>query len=324
MANGDWGTEVRFSRWAQLCFAVGALGVMGAGVLLSVTSWMAHDTDWAKYGPISAVVAMVIGLVFVTSGGYSVMQRSPKHAGSAYTPFIFGLGVLMCGVGGTGIVGVAGLIHARQLERPMASEQVVRELDSDEVKERENDAVMRESEEKRARFVLLAGAMAFVGSLFYIALALWRKQHSEKHREEFDVGKLISGAALRCGEAELFVLVFVLLTQVGASIEFDGWLPVMGLMLGMFVKSGERLVFNLATRIFDLAESVVPSVKATPEEDAEEKPESAAPHLHVDPLPDEEAAASTEEEETETHDEGTNGSTEPRPAERPLSVPPPS
>src|SRR5690606_11488770 len=68
----------------------------------------------------------------------------------------------------------------------------------------------------------------------------------------------VSGAALRSGEAMLFVLCFVLLTQVESSGELDGWLPVTGLLLGMFVKSGERFVFNLAQRVFEYAQTLVP------------------------------------------------------------------
>src|SRR5690606_3164566 len=162
----------------------------------------------------------------------------------------------MNGVGGTGVVGVAGLIHSQQLPRTEElAAQTSTTAEADEAEEARLKAVAL-AEQRRARFVLLAGVMAFIGSLFYIALALHRK--SKDTDEAFDAGALVSGAALRSGEAMLFVLCFVLLTQVESSGELDGWLPVTGLLLGMFVKSGERFVFNLAQRVFEYAQTLVP------------------------------------------------------------------
>lgn len=335
MADGEGSQRqtwfaAHFTVWARICFGLGGLGVLVAGVLLSATSWMTQNPWWTERAPVFAVAAMAGCFFFVTLGGFNLMQQAPRQNRSEYAPFIFGLGILMAGVGGTGVVGVAGLIHSRNLDRPAVSETTNdEEAAIDTAKLRENETALRESEERRARFVLLAGAMAFIGSLFYIALALWRKQHHGAHCEPFDVGKLVSGAALRSGEAMLFTLVFVLLTQVGGSTDFDGWLPVMGLMLGMFVKSGERLVFNLATRIFDLAESIVPSSNGKKGENAiDELDEHDHVHEETDERRDERvttASGANGAEETPAP-EGTNGSgkhiaeaeeEEPRPAVTP-------
>ncbi len=323
-AEGQTWFAAHITVWARICFGLGGLGVVAAGGLLSATSWMTRNPWWTERAPVFAVAAMATGLLFVTLGGFSVMQHAPRQNRSEYAPFIFGLGILMAAVGGTGVVGVAGLIHAQQLPRSeseRASPGEDESADGEAVKAAENAETLRAREERRARFVLLAGAMAFVGSLFYIALALWRKQHHDAHREAFDVGKLVSGAALRCGEAMLFTLVFVLLTQVGGTFDFDGWLPVMGLMLGMFVKSGERLVFNLATRVFDLAESVVPSVRRSGAATEPEADELDGP----DPTRERRDARS--EEPGDAVPAGTNGTGAPAPSppaeEEAAAAPPP-
>lgn len=324
-AEGETWFAAHITVWARICFGLGGLGVVAAGGLLSATSWMTRNPWWTERAPVFAVAAMAAGLIFVTLAGFSVMQHAPRQNRSEYAPFIFGLGILMAAVGGTGVVGVAGLIHAQQLPR-LESERTSASgddtADGAAIKAAENAESLRAREERRARFVLLAGAMAFVGSLFYIALALWRKQHHDVHREDFDVGKLVSGAALRCGEAMLFTLVFVLLTQVGGSFDFDGWLPVMGLMLGMFVKSGERLVFNLATRVFDLAETIVPSARRSG---------AASEELEADELdgpdPTRERRVDARSEESDSAPAGTNGTGAPEPSppaeEEAAAAPPP-
>ena len=241
----------------RVWLGAGTTALLGAGAVLSVASWQ-KSSAWVDLAPADAVAVLALGLLFLTVGGFRLMQRAPK-GGSAYAPFILGLGILMNGVGGMGVVGVAGLIHSQQLAREDDEVEIVAPpeggIATDPEKQARETAV-RTGEQRRARFVLLAGAMGFIGSIFYIALALYRKQHDKQ--EAFDVGKLVSGAALRSGESMLFVLCFVLLTQVQSSSQLDGWLPVTGLMLGMFVKSGERLVFNLAERIFDFAQTIIP------------------------------------------------------------------
>ncbi len=252
-AGKSW-FALNVSMGTRVWLGAGATALVGAGAVLSVASWQKWSW-WVDLAPAAAVVSMALGLLCLTVGGFRLMQRAPK-GGSAYAPFIFGLGVLMNGVGGMGVVGVAGLIHSQQLPRDESEITLVAGDTAADVDKEATETAIRIGEQRRARFVLLAGAMAFIGSIFYIALALYRKQHDKK--EAFDVGKLVSGGALRSGESMLFVLCFVLLTQVQSSTQLDGWLPVTGLMLGMFVKSGERLVFNLAERIFELAQTIIP------------------------------------------------------------------
>lgn len=282
----------------RVWLAAGSTGLLLAGTVLSVSSWQKWAW-WVDLAPAVATLLMAIGVVCFTVGGIRLMQRAPK-GGSAYAPFIFGLGILMNGVGGTGVVGVAGLIHSQQLTRgDEVAIAVAEPATGDATKDVEATSI-RVGEQRRARFVLLAGAMAFIGSIFYIALSLYRKEHEAK--EPFDVGKLVSGAALRSGEAMLFVLCFVLLTQVHTSSELDGWLPVAGLLLGMFVKSGERMVFNLAERIFDFAQAIIPG--------ARRKEPASARTREDDVLPLDEAASAGERA---AGDRRTNGSKPPPP-----------
>ncbi|MCZ7684113.1 MAG: hypothetical protein M5U28_37210 [Sandaracinaceae bacterium] len=107
-AEGQTWFAAHITVWARICFGLGGLGVVAAGGLLSATSWMTRNPWWTERAPVLAVAAMATGLLFVTLGGFSVMQRAPRQNRSEYAPFIFGLGILMAAVGGMGVVGVAG------------------------------------------------------------------------------------------------------------------------------------------------------------------------------------------------------------------------
>lgn len=104
--------------------------------------------------------------------------------------------------------------------------------------------------------------MAILGSLFFTANTLIAARNDEK--SDFSRTKFWSGLWFRMGESVLFVLVFFVL--LCSSIEnykaFINWMPALALFLGMFVKSGERVVFGIAERLFEMARGLLPA--ATP------------------------------------------------------------
>ena len=159
-------------------------------------------------------------------------------SGSLFAPYVYGFGVLMLVVGAGGIVGIAGLVNAGELA-PLGEAQGVG------------------TSIERARLVVLSGALGFIGAVFYVAYSLWRKLRADRSGDAFDWGRLHAGVALRTGEAVLFVLVLVLLA-FAQDASLEAWLPITSLMLGMFVKSGERIVFGIAQRVLAAAEGFVP------------------------------------------------------------------
>lgn len=77
--------------------------------------------------------------------------------------------------------------------------------------------------------------------------------------EPFDAHSFWSGAFFRIGEAVLFTFAFFWLIWTSAGSEFLVWLPVLALFVGMFVKTGETIVFRLGLRILSAAEALLPA-----------------------------------------------------------------
>jgi peptidoglycan/LPS O-acetylase OafA/YrhL len=108
--------------------------------------------------------------------------------------------------------------------------------------------------------VLTAGGMSLVGVAFYIAQSVRERVAAA----DFHRGKFWSGMFFRIGEAVIFTLVFVLICAYQVAQEQEPVfahqsLPVLGLFVGMFVKSGETVVFGLAVAVFELAKRIVPA-----------------------------------------------------------------
>ena len=122
----------------------------------------------------------------------------------------------------------------------------------------------------------IAVGMSVLGALFFVANALRTKRADF---EEFSTPMFWSGLWYRLGEAVLFTIVFFLVLRRFAGPSGMYWLPVVALLLGMFVTSGERLVFGLAKRVFAAMETLVPISASDMDELEEKKP--AAPTQFV-------------------------------------------
>lgn len=89
------------------------------------------------------------------------------------------------------------------------------------------------------------------------------KQDPKKHQSEpFDVHAFWSGAFFRVGEAVLFTFAFFWLIWTSDRRTDIVWLPVLGLFVGMFVKTGEAIIFRLGMRVLSAVEALLPT--ATP------------------------------------------------------------
>jgi hypothetical protein len=82
-------------------------------------------------------------------------------------------------------------------------------------------------------------------------------------REQFDVHAFWSGACFRVGEAVLFTFAFFWLIWTSNRRTEIVWLPVLALFVGMFVKTGEAIIFRLGMRVLSAVESLLPAVPAT-------------------------------------------------------------
>ena len=122
----------------------------------------------------------------------------------------------------------------------------------------------------------IAVGMSVLGALFFVANALRTKRADF---EEFSTPMFWSGLWYRLGEAVLFTIVFFLVLRRFSGPSGMYWLPVVALLLGMFVTSGERLVFGLAKRVFAAMETLVPISASDMEEMEKKKP--AAPTQFV-------------------------------------------
>jgi hypothetical protein len=81
----------------------------------------------------------------------------------------------------------------------------------------------------------------------------------ETHSEPFDVHAFWSGAFFRVGEAVLFTFAFFWLIWTSDRRTEVVWLPVLGLFVGMFVKTGEAIIFRLGMRVLSAVEALLPS-----------------------------------------------------------------
>jgi hypothetical protein len=103
----------------------------------------------------------------------------------------------------------------------------------------------------------LSSLVAFLGALFFFANALYTKM-GEPERDPFDRRVFWGGLWFRIGEAVLFNLVFFLVFRYYRPDSYL-LLPLVSLLIGMFLKTGESLISGIATRLFASIQALVPA-----------------------------------------------------------------
>ena len=88
--------------------------------------------------------------------------------------------------------------------------------------------------------------------------------------ERFDTHAFWSGAFFRAGEAVLFTFSFFWLFWTSSWSVI--WLPVLALFVGMFVKTGETVVFQLGERLLLATEALLPALPKAGEALKSERP----------------------------------------------------
>jgi hypothetical protein len=122
--------------------------------------------------------------------------------------------------------------------------------------------------------LLMALVMTLLGALFYFANSLWKK--FKDPTVLFDRNVFWAGLWFRLSEAIVFTIaVFVFLRYEGKK-DLVGFLPMLGLFIGMTVKSSEVLIFGLLERGLAAVSTLVqsapkPSEPPHPKEGKEKK-----------------------------------------------------
>lgn len=104
---------------------------------------------------------------------------------------------------------------------------------------------------------VLSTLVSMLGALFFFANALWAKLEAPE-RDPFDAHVFWAGLWFRIGEAVLFNIVFFLCLRSYAPDRYL-YLPLVSLLVGMFLKSGEALVKGIAERVLDAFKALVPT-----------------------------------------------------------------
>lgn len=108
--------------------------------------------------------------------------------------------------------------------------------------------------------LVMSTLVALLGALFFFATSMWTKMQ-QSDQELFDRSTFWAGLWFRIGEAVVFNLVFFFMLRLYAPDQYL-LLPLVSLLIGMFLKSGEQLVTGLATRFFAAFEALLPIERA--------------------------------------------------------------
>lgn len=181
-----------------------------------------------------------------------------------YGEFLSFLGVLILVLTLVCAVGLGGLLIQGKMSIPFvpgAGEEVERGVGIEDGAPGEAAAGPVDRFSAAAAFTLiLSMLLAVAGSAFFTANSLVHKWG----KEDFSLSGFWSGFWFRLGESLLFVLVIFLILCSSQAFynDYINWLPALSLLMGMFVKSGERLIFGLAERLFEVARGILPPAVA--------------------------------------------------------------
>ncbi len=242
----DWSTEL---KWNDARFFVAAL----AGAFGICAAICGRRCDQAVNNTRDSAVE-----VCKLCGAVSTAHEQRELRNDAiYNRYLVGLGyaLLLCGV--ANVIGLAGLSWRGSLQS-LIDGTVSSAADGPARLARHQVCAVR---------ILLTANMAVLGAVFFVTNALRKKRQC---KEGFDKGRFWGGLWYRVGEAVLFTVVFYLVLHrfvpdsAKASVpsdppkEVDLWMPILGLLVGMFIQSGERLVYGIAQRAFAAVSALLP------------------------------------------------------------------
>ncbi len=258
--------------------SVGLLG--GGGALMLVGSMLAviHVTwspDWNAIVWVTGLALLLSGALVTVMG----MSAARTEAGgrdergrsqSLYHRFLVGLGFLLFGVSLLAVTGFAGMLHSDQI--PANGAAFAKRL-LDNTAATPEAAAGTPAGRMLAVMLLVSAALALVGASFFVTGAMREHQGNNLENpevESFDESRFWGGLWFRLGQAVLYTLVFFIVLWSGLPGTGNGEgaitgsmvvMPVVGLLIGMFVKAGEALVAGVAERILNAVSALVGPAK---------------------------------------------------------------
>ncbi|NOZ94351.1 MAG: hypothetical protein GXP47_06385 [Acidobacteria bacterium] len=274
--RGEPGREwnVRNRRWFAAGMALVGTGTVGAAM---VGSWLWPWGDSAKPTPV-LWGCMGVALLAIVAGAVTMLHLSRSRTDGAeasdrdeilYSRYLTGLGFALLTVALSTAISASGLVHNGWIE---TSGEAFRQASaSNGAGERQRRTTGRENElpprDKVGLILLLSTEMSLLGALFFVTNRL-RTKRDELHgprAEAFDGLRFWGGTFFRMGEAVLFTFVFFWLfwKYMGQANGVDySFLPILALLLGMFVKTGERMIFGLGERLLAAAGQLFPVTRS--------------------------------------------------------------
>lgn len=260
--NTTWTVAV---SWDSLALGVGVLAMVGAfsfGVVPSALR--AVPMSWQK-----SLAVGGIGLGLFVWALYSLPTKLRELVGAAneehepvrskklYGTFLVGIGyaMLMQALACSIVFSAVSWSVGRQTNVESETKVMFPETETEGFKR------LFGSTPDEANFIVglfvLSTYVAILGALFFFANALWKKM-GEPERDPFDHRLFWGGLWFRIGEAVLFNLVLFLVLRYYAPARYL-LLPLVSLLVGMFLKSGESLVSGIAARVFASIQALVPT-----------------------------------------------------------------
>jgi hypothetical protein len=223
------------------------------------------------------ITGSILLLIALVAGIWTLVILKPIESGdmradsdATFTRYLIGIGYFLFVDAVVNMVAIAGIAHSGRLEQifpvgdgALKSEPVSKGAVS------WLEGFLRffgwtDSEKPTVLTVILmlSLGMALLGALLYFAKALWNKFDAQI--ELFDRNVFWGGLWFRLAEAIVFTIALFLFFQFRGANKTINYLPMIGLLVGLTVKSSEALIFGLAERVLASITGLIEGRPATP------------------------------------------------------------
>lgn len=233
-----------FKRPSAYLMLLAVLLPFGLCLILDAAAWKGYSVMEPKFWWREGGVGVLIVAFSLIAGGIGAWSLDPvesdpsnTEASPRFNRYLVGIGYALFVFAVCCCALVSGLIFSKRMD--------------DSAKTFETRVL--ESPEGLATLIVLSCVVAVLGALFFVANSLRHKR--DARQEPFSAQKFWGGLWYRLGEAILFSLVvfWLIWSNVGPkadSLIGYSWLPLLSLLMGMFVTSGEKLIFGIARGLF--------------------------------------------------------------------------
>lgn len=290
-ASTIWRSVLEFGRLVGPLGGGGLLVLPGAMLVVICATWSwGAGTWWGTCICIAGLLAVVSGLLLMTTGVARVRLAAeadcdPRAMSQAhFHRVLIGLGFLFFVVSLLALIGFAGMLIRGLV--PASGAEFLERLSSTAPSPTEHAAT--KGGRSIGALLVVSGMLSLVGASFYVtnSMRLHREADAIGGSEPFRESKFWGGMWFRFGQAVLYTFVFFIVIWSGlpkgskpaATIgefivtlseqpkeskpaptirEYMILMPVVGLLIGMFVKTGEVLVLGLADRFSNAVTALI-------------------------------------------------------------------